>query len=358
MKNNNNNFNETTIIHIFPKIQNDLKKFAGLLQPPLKKVSELSTASRQTFFSFEKENGPFQQLPFAESISLPETVGNFVTKNAEQQILVCIDNICDFIQFYDSQHKSWHSSPVALLLPNEQKKFKLAQLGRILYAFGGWDYRSYTTNRMWSVDLNDPSFQWTARANMKQSRKWFSSVVLNDTIYAIGGEDNNNYTLRSCERYCSQLNQWSTVADTNIDRAGVPEAVINGCIYVVGGDNEKEVLKSVCKYCPETDTWSEVAPMTTGRKRFALTPFAGRLWAIGGMDEYFQKLSSCESYDPVTDTWREEAPMKGGRWRHAAIEFNGELYVVGGWSSGGKTKLMIKFFLTILHLIKMIYIFF
>ncbi|KAH9393181.1 hypothetical protein TYRP_022042 [Tyrophagus putrescentiae] len=108
-------------------------------------------------------------------------------------------------------------------------------------------------------------------------------------------------------------------------------AVINGCIYVAGGWNKQcEVLNSVCKYCPGTDTWREVAPMTTQRYNFALTPFAGRLWAIGGTGGDNQRLSSCESYDPVTDTWREEAPMKEGRYGHAAMEFNGELYVVGG----------------------------
>ncbi|KAH9392756.1 Kelch-like protein 10 [Tyrophagus putrescentiae] len=170
---------------------------------------------------------------------------------------------------------------------------------------------------------------------MKQSRKEFYSVVLNDTIYALGGRDNNNDRLRSCERYDSQLNEWSTVADMNSYRENASAAVINGCIYVAGGGG----ARSVSKYCPETDTWREVAPMTTARWNLTLTPFAGRLWAIGGRDGG-HLLSSCESYDPVTDTWQKEAPMKEGRWRHTAIEFNGKLYVVGGGSYDNETKKM------------------
>ncbi len=330
-----------------------------MLQQPLKNVSQSTITSGQTFLLAKKEYESSQQLPFVELISLPETAAHFLTKNANQ-LLVCIDSNGS-IEFYDSQHKSWHTSPVSLYLPNGQQHFELALLGSMLYAFGGNNADKKATNLMWSRDLSDPSSQWTARTKMKQSRYWFSSVVLNDTIYALGGWDYLYF--RICERYCSQLNEWLTVADMNNDRDGASAAVINGCIYVAGGGNEERILKvnerilnSVCKYCPETDTWREVAPMTTQRRDFPLTPFAGRLWAIGGMDGDLQPLSSCESYDPVTDTWREEAEMKEWRYRHAAIEFNGELYVVGGWKFNGKTKLMIKSFLTNKHLIKLIYI--
>ncbi len=272
----------------------------------------------------------FRLLPLEFQQNLKKFIIN--TKS----LLVCIDRIDGLVQFYNPKQKSWHTSPVSLQLPNEQKYFQLALFGSMLYAFGGEDGDENALNQMWSRDLSDPSSQWTAKADMKQSRELFCSVVLNDTIYALGGVDTNDHLLLSCERYSSQLNEWSTVANMNIERIDASAAVINGCIYVAGERNKEGVLKSVSKYCPETDTWREVAPMTTGRYSFALTPFDGRLWAIGGVDGDHHQLSSCESYDPVTDTWREEAPMKEGRWGHAAIEFNGELYVVGGSKSAGR----------------------
>ena len=339
LKNNNSILNEANKL-VLPKFQNESQEFAEVLQLPLKKVSQSTITSAQTFLLFEKKDELFQQLPFVELISSPKTAVHFVTKNAKQ-LLVCIDIHDGSVQFYDTKHHSWHSSPVSLLLPNEHhENFKLALFGSMLYAFGGKDKNNETTNQMWSRDLSDPSSQWTASANMKQNRTGFCTVVFNDTIYALGGWDNNNDPLRSCERYCSQLNEWSTVADMNSDRYYASAAVINGCIYVAGGVNKEGISKSVSKYCPETDTWSEVAPMTTQRYDFTLTPFAGRLWAIGGLGSNGQSLCSCESYDPVTDTWREEAPMKGRRWEHAAIEFNGELYVVGGWRDDGKVELI------------------
>ncbi len=349
------------IFRLLPfEFRTELEEFVEkVLQQPFNELSESAIVAGHTLQWPEKKDKLLQQLPVLESISLPETYAHFETKNANELLVFFIDKRYLSVQFYDPQRKSWHSSPVSLLFLNKLKdSFQHALLGSMLYAFGGGGKYENPTNKMWSRDLSDPSSQWTARANMKQSRKQFCSVVLNDTIYALGGRGNNNeYSLRSCERYCSQLNEWSTVADMNCERASASAAVIDECIYVAGGkDEQREVLNSVCKYCPETDTWREVAQMTTQRSEFSLTPFAGRLWAIGGRGGDLQLLSSCESYDPVTDTWREEEPMKEGRYGHAAIEFNGKLYVVGGCRWFGKTKLIKKFFLAKKHFIKLVYI--
>ncbi len=243
--------------------------------------------------------------------------------NSSHQKLLCINIYNGYLEIYDQQYNNWHSS--SLKLPVKQHHFQLALLGSMLYAFGGKDDYS-VTNQMWSRDLSDLSSQWTARANMNQSRTDFSSVVFNDTIYALGGTGAKGFSLRSCERYDSQLNQWSTVADMNRKHVCASAAVINGYIYIAGDLDHR----LVSKYCPETDTWREVAPMGTVRKNFALTPFAGFLWAIGGEDEDSHPLRSCESYNPVTGTWQWEKLMNKERWDHAAIEFNKKLYVVGG----------------------------
>ncbi|KAH9402915.1 hypothetical protein TYRP_015679 [Tyrophagus putrescentiae] len=71
--------------------------------------------------------------------------------------------------------------------------------------------------------------------------------------------------------------------------------------------------------------------MRTARSHFALTPFAGRLWAIGGLGDDKQALSSVESYDFKSNKWKPEESLNTGRIGHSAIEFNGELYVVGGF---------------------------
>ncbi|KAH9399608.1 Kelch-like protein 10, partial [Tyrophagus putrescentiae] len=245
-----------------------------------------------------------------------------------KQLLVCIESSNHgSVKFYDPKPKKWRLSLVQLLLQKNQQDFQFALLGNMLYSICGSSFNvDYPFDQIWSRDLSDPSSQWTSRANMNQRRKWFSSVVLNDSIYALGGVDKNNHSLRSCERYDSQMNEWFLVAWMNRNFLYASAAVLNGCIYIAGGRGEKSnknFVRSVEKYDPQSNRWSEVAPMTTARGWFSLTPFAGRLWATGGFRPY-QLLSSVESYDPVTDTWREEAPLKQGRRNHSAIEFNEE----------------------------------
>ncbi len=340
---NENQFTIWQVMHDWIKFDtvNRLKYFEQLLKNGL----SFDNFPQQFVESYIFRSDIFKKL----SLEFQNNIKDYVNKKPKP-LLVCIDKANGLVEIYDPQHNSWHTSPVSLPLPKTQTNYRLSLLGSMLYAFSGIDDKTNATNEMWSRDLSDPSSQWTARADMKQSRWCFCSVVLNDTIYALGGKNYYNHYLRSCERYDRQLNEWSTVADMKSGRDGASAAVINGCIYVAGGWN-RGVFKSVSKYCPETDTWREVAPMTTKRYVFSLTPFAGRLWAIGGKGGDFQPLSSCESYDPVTDTWREEAPMKGVRWRHEAIEFNGELYVVNRFGIYGKITLMEKSFFNEKHLI-------
>ena len=68
--------------------------------------------------------------------------------------------------------------------------------------------------------------------------------------------------------------------------------------------------RTVERYDPREDAWRLVAPMTTARCLFTLTPFAGRLWAVGGQTVHRpEAMASVESYDPATDRWQEEAPL-------------------------------------------------
>lgn len=253
------------------------------------------------------------------------------------QLLVCIDCKDGSAEYFDNQNSSWHSSLLSFKLPSEKEYFELELLGddkSTLYAFGGRDENGITTNEVWSRDLSQQTSQWTAMTPMNQTRAYFSSVVLNDTIYALGGysKENNSksITLNSCECY-NQQNIWKEIASMNTVRVDASATVYDGCIYIAGGYNEKDVVeKSVEKYDPQSNTWSQVAPMSTARFRYALTTFGGRIWAIGGNDGK-RILSSVESYDPVNDCWREETSLNESQYLHKSIDFNNELYVVGGY---------------------------
>lgn len=293
----------------------------------------------------------------------------YIRSQKTKKLLVCISKSVEFFYL-----QNWHNSSFDL---PRQTNFQIEQLGndgRLLYAFGGYDENNLVTNKVWSRDLSQPSSQWATIAPMNQKRNRSCSVVFNGNIYVFGGWDNNNlkipilsnqnffsrfclniynsfndivnlfssvYFKNCAERFDCQQNVWEMVAPMKFARCGASAAVYNGCIYIAGGGSASLFAKqSVEKYNPRSNTWSEVAPMINPRQYFTLTPFAGRLWAIGGYCG--ESLSSVESYDPVIDSWREEAALNDGRSHHATIEFYNELYVVGGFEKNGNTRKLMK----------------
>ena len=51
-------------------------------------------------------------------------------------------------------------------------------------------------------------------------------------------------------------------------------------------------------YDPATNTWDAVAPMPTGRDGLATAVVDGKLYALGGVDDDGNLLSTVEAYNP------------------------------------------------------------
>lgn len=283
------------------------------------------------FFINNALKDDFIKQTITDGFNLPysPTIKNFRPRETKQ-LLVCISAS---VEFFDYQRNSWLSS--SFELPTKQTNFQLEQLdndGNMLYAFGGRD--DSVTNKVWSLDLSQPSSEWIKMKSLNQKRTDFSSVVFNGNIYAFGGLFENNHfktPLNSCERWDGQpVNDWSPIESMKIARYKASAAVYKDCIYIAGGRNEKdEVEQSVETYDPQLNKWTLIERMTSPRYSFALTTFAGCLWAIGGHDGD-QALSSFECFDWSTNRWKPKTELQKGRFDHAAIDFNGNLYVVGG----------------------------
>ncbi|KAH9392798.1 hypothetical protein TYRP_005886 [Tyrophagus putrescentiae] len=167
---NKNQFTIWQVMHDWIKFDtvNRLKYF----EPLLKNGLSFDNFPQQFVESYIFRSDIFKQLSLEFQKSIKDYVNNVNIKL--KPLLVCVEKKDGEVEFYDPHHHSWHSSPVSIGLPNKQQYFQLALIGSMLYAFGGQDDNKKATNQMWSRDLSDPSSQWTARADMKQSRKGFA----------------------------------------------------------------------------------------------------------------------------------------------------------------------------------------
>lgn len=232
-----------------------------------------------------------------------------------------------------------------------------------------------------SASIEVRFFNGIEKAPMPTTRYAFTSDVVNDKIYVIGGHD-RHYNL--VEEYDPAANVWSTKAPSTAPHAGHTSCVIDGKIYVFGGGTDKEIVTDVEAYDPSTDSWAKKAPipLELGAPVSAQTCAVvnGKAYLMGGLSsveparvaefdpvadrwrmtnssrqEYgaeavslnnliyfiggceFRSAGLCDhprdtlsSYDPVADAWSERSPMLTPRISHCATLLNGKIYVMAG----------------------------
>ena len=179
---------------------------------------------------------------------------------------------------------------------------------------------------------------WAPAPSMLTPREDFGAVAGPDgRIYVAGGNDANGNLLNSAEVYDPSARSWKAIASMPTTRDSV--ALANGGdgrIYAIGGEtaaSHSPAIATVEAYEPTSNRWSTVAPMHTARKLAAAATGAdGRIYAISGVDTFFNPLRSVEAYDPRTNTWHDVAPLQTGRGFPAAtIGRDERIYVMGGY---------------------------
>jgi hypothetical protein len=81
---------------------------------------------------------------------------------------------------------------------------------------------------------------------------------------------------------------------------------------------------------PERQKWNPTAPPPRHQRRWSAANFDGRFVLTGGVDAYLSGARSATVYSPVPNTWIPAPPMHRGRVRHALVEYAGRLYALGG----------------------------
>ena len=86
-------------------------------------------------------------------------------------------------------------------------------------------------------------------------RNYVSAVLLNDSIYAIGG-NSGHLRLNSVERYDIAANQWYSAPAMRWMRSDAAAVTLNGTIYVMGGFDGFAPTATMEQYTPGQRKWS------------------------------------------------------------------------------------------------------
>jgi N-acetylneuraminic acid mutarotase len=178
-----------------------------------------------------------------------------------------------------------------------------------------------------------------------------SECAVNGVIYSFGGFRDSDYIFVE-----DRLHMLDTLTLTWSEpktfghftpRAGLMSAVVNNKIYAIGGDVDTNfsgspVYNTLEVFDPATNTWS--TPLTSGTlipaKGQCACALNGKIYIFGGaqLGSNSLDLAPNQVFDLANNTWS-LISSKGmfGRWYASACALNGKIYLVGGQSIGPDT---------------------
>jgi hypothetical protein len=180
-------------------------------------------------------------------------------------------------------------------------------------------------------------FPWVARRPMLLPRRDFATATLDGRIYVIGGGDVTAGGVpapptTTVEVYDPETDSWTLATPMLRAVTNHVAVALDGKIYVIGGEEEfLPMSDAVQEYDPVTQLWTLRAGMPTAREAAAAAAFDGRIVVIGGTSGGMD-LATAEAYDPATDSWASMAPLAEPRRDLAAEVVGGKLLALGGYT--------------------------
>lgn len=190
---------------------------------------------------------------------------------------------------YSPQADTWRPAPP---LPIGLGSAGAAILGRTLYVFGGGlADRSGSSSATWSLDLDQPTSGWTARADMPAPINHFGYAAVRGKIYVLGGQ-------------------------FGLERA----AVYQHTTFI---------------YNASTGRWSQGASLPRPLSHFTFSTVVYRdryLLTFGGeAPTHGEARGDVLAYDTLTDRYAVLTTLPEGRRTPVAGIVNDRVYVSGGW---------------------------
>lgn len=173
---------------------------------------------------------------------------------------------------------------------------------------------------------------WESKAPMQQARYGLGVAVINNKIFAIGGQTGNpdaGYSLLNInEEYDPKTNQWIFKASMPTPRTHFAIAAFQNNIYCIGGETNNGVTGVNEVYNPVKNTWETKTSLPNPRYGVEASVVDGQIYLIGGGSNI------TDVYDPATDSWTTKAPipiipsMDRG-WSCALVAIDGKIHVIG-----------------------------
>jgi N-acetylneuraminic acid mutarotase len=229
-------------------------------------------------------------------------------------------------------------------MPLYRKKAGAGAIGGSIYVCGGTV--SVSPDAVVSISksmeiYNTVTDTWQTGPEMIAPRNEFQCVVINNKLYAIGGEGMIDSTIESFNPATAEWTLECVIPPSARTFRG--EAVAIGSnIYRLGGDRNESNSDMVWKYSVADGTWEQKMSMRTPRKGFSPVVVNNRIYTFGGTYQSgvstWTEYKTVEVYDPENDTWSIVDSMPGFRDGQEAAVCGSKIYLLGGGTGTGSSN--------------------
>ena len=195
------------------------------------------------------------------------------------------------VEVYDPKTDTWMRKQDMLTVRGQ---FGISTVAGRIYAIGGSNF----LEDLWRfrfVESYDPETDtWMKRAKMPTIRDRVRTGVVNSDIYVIGGAGwppgaNGGPHLSTIEVYHPKTNKWAKRPNMPNLKIGFSTVVVKDKIYLIGGflwlAQVVVYLSTVDIYDPEAEEWSHIPLMPMPMAPFGAAAVNGKIYVFGGTGE-------------------------------------------------------------------------
>lgn len=122
----------------------------------------------------------------------------------------------------------------------------------------------------------------------------------NDFLYLISENGMGTHA----ERFRCRAKKWTELS-WGINRNNIKLASIGPKLYICGGNDDSGEISNFCfMYDEKMNCLTQISSMLIERKDFQLVAYGGKLYAIGGRNQYNIFVDYMEEYCPLKDEWK------------------------------------------------------
>lgn len=205
--------------------------------------------------------------------------------------------------------------------------------GRV-WVFGGIDRQSGHHDRLLagveSLDLT--TLQWRDEPDMPVAIARFGAVVINASLFVLGGMTETADTSQTALRYDFATASWAAIPQLPVTLNRLSAIAVNGQPAVLGGQSDSATaVRSVLALTPVG--WQSLSSLSKPRKNFAVAAHRAQTWIIGGWND---RTGAPEFFND-TELWPDHAgpPLQHARDGVRAAVFKNEIVILGGYGSTG-----------------------